>query len=287
MSKPIKIAHISDLHFAHPSYSPFQFFSKRWLGNINLLFSRKRQYAPENLGQLIPLFKEQGVTHVLITGDLSTTSFEKEFEKALTCVKAFQEAGFTVFVLPGNHDHYTRQAYRDSLFYRYFPNEELKNKKISVTPLADKLWLICLDTALATSLISSQGYFSKEIEKQLESAVAKIPKDHAVLIANHFPLFGHDAPRKRLRRASTFRKLLERSPNIKLYLHGHTHRHCIADLRESGLPIILDSGSTSNKQNGSYNLISLTEKGCEVSVFKLKNQWDLTSQHQFIWSPHV
>ncbi len=283
MFKPIKIAHISDLHFAHPSYSPLQFFSKRWLGNINLIFSRKRQFAPENLLALIPLFQEQGVTHVLITGDLTTTSLEKEFELAADCVKAFERAGFTVFVLPGNHDHYTKQADRSKLFYNYFPNLSLKEQKIAVESLSDTWKLVYLDTALATSLISSQGYFSKEIEQKLNEQLTQIPSDQNILIANHFPLFGHDAPRKRLKRASALRQLLQRFPSVKLYLHGHSHRHCIADLRASHLPIILDSGSTAHKKEGTWNLISLKNDGCDICVFNIQESWKPSSQHQFMW----
>lgn len=49
----LRCAHLSDLHFSEPTWSPSQFFSKRWLGNLNLLLARKKVYTPDNLGSLV------------------------------------------------------------------------------------------------------------------------------------------------------------------------------------------------------------------------------------------
>jgi len=43
---------------------------------------------------------------------------------------------------------------------------------------------------------------------------------------------------------------------------------CIADLRSSNLPIILDSGSTAQKNGATWNMIDITPQGCDVEVFK-------------------
>ena len=43
---PLRIAHISDLHFAKLSLNPFQIFSKRFIGNANSLLSRKKVFIP-------------------------------------------------------------------------------------------------------------------------------------------------------------------------------------------------------------------------------------------------
>ena len=78
----IRIAHISDLHFSKFSLSPAQFFSKQWLGNMNLLFNRSNQYLNERPFSLIPEFKDKGITHVIISGDLTTTSTPQEYKIA-------------------------------------------------------------------------------------------------------------------------------------------------------------------------------------------------------------
>ena len=102
----LRFAHISDLHFACPPFGPLQFFSKRWLGNLNYLFNRKNDFVHERLPQLIELFKAQGVTHVIISGDFSITSRRRELRMGKQFVKSLEDAGFKIFTIPGNHDHY-------------------------------------------------------------------------------------------------------------------------------------------------------------------------------------
>jgi|SRR5579872_508343 len=280
-----RIAHISDLHFAKASYGLCQFFSKRWIGNLNLIFFRNRQFDPRQLDSLPDLFKQMHVDCVLITGDLTTTSLKEEFEQALFFVRKFEENKIAVELLPGNHDHYTKKAYAERLFYEYFPSPS--SSGINVKKLTKEWWLITLDCALATSLLSSQGEFSPELEQALHEALAAIPPQQNVLIANHFPLFQQEGIRKALLRSEALRKQLSFSPQIKLYLHGHCHRHCIADLRASNLPIILDSGSTAERKGGTWNLIDLNAHGCEVQSFKHADSpsspWQPLKKASFVW----
>lgn len=300
MEKPyFRLAHISDLHFSKLTWNPSQLFCKRWLGNLNLAFARKHTFDPEGLTSLFPLFREQNVDAVLITGDLTSTSHKKEFLLAQQFIASLREQKFKVFALPGNHDHYTRQAYKNKLFYDFFesiytPTTDsisslsLKEDGLSTSYLGHGWWLFALDTALATSLFSSNGYFSADLEQKLDKALGDLPRDHQVILINHFPLFSNDSPRKSLLRREALQKLLERSPKIKLFLHGHTHRHCIADLRCSQLPIILDSGSTAQKAKGSWNLIDITPHGCDIEVFKNScpsgnMAWKAVSKSTFKW----
>jgi 3',5'-cyclic AMP phosphodiesterase CpdA len=295
-TKPLfRFAHISDLHFSKLQWGPSQFFSKRWLGNLNVCLVRKTVHDPEGLTTLFPLFHERRVDAVLITGDLSSTSHPDEFALAKQFIEGLREEKFQVFTLPGNHDHYTKAAYRNKVFYDFFPSryEEgaeftLKDEGITTTYLGKHWWLCALDTALATSLISSQGFFSNELEAKLESTLKKIPTGDSVMLLNHFPFFSNESSRKALLRKEALRALLERFPQVKLFLHGHTHRHCIADLRASSLPIVLDSGSTSHKKGGSWNLIEISSQGCSVEAFKNSTEegyssWKPFSKSLFHW----
>ncbi len=287
----LKIAHISDLHFSHLSFDPGQFFSKRWIGNLNLVFSRKKGYTPEKLETLHEAFSSLGVTHLLITGDVTTTSLKEEFVKAQEFVKKFENMGIQTFVIPGNHDHYTKAAYKSNLFYEYFPSHlsplldyNLIEHRVAAMPLSSKWWFVLLDTARATSLISSRGEFSEEIEKNLRSVLSQIPKDTNVILLNHFPLFQNDHPRKELTGAKRLQKVLEEYPQVKLYLHGHSHRHCIADLRENGYPIVIDSGSTARAKDGTWNFIEIEEKNCQITAFRSENShWETFQKHSMEW----
>lgn len=296
-STPLRIAHISDLHFAAPTFSPWQFLSKQWIGNLNLLFSRRRQLDSSQVEKLIDLFLRLKIHCVLITGDLTTTTRTQELDQAARFVKNLREHGLQVIAIPGNHDHYTKNAWKKKLFYNFFPDYaesgfSLKEDGLAKIPLHPEWTLLALDTAYATSLISSQGHFQTKTEAALERALATIPPQHHVILMNHFPLFEHERPSKALLRAKELKSLILRHPCIRFYLHGHTHAHCIADLRASFYPIILDSGSTSDVKSGSWNFLEITAATASLQVYRtsskkdtLCRQWNPSPSTSFSWPP--
>lgn len=281
----IRIAHISDLHFSKISLSPWQFFSKEWLGNANLLLNRGKEYWNERPFSLLPIFKEKGITHVIISGDLTTSSSHHEYKVAKRFVSELKEAGMTVFLIPGNHDHYTRRSDRERRFYRYFPTPRgsdftLEAHGVTSFPLTKGWNIVLVDTSLATSLISSNGLFSETIEKNLKSLLGKINPQENILLVNHFPFFQHDLPKRRLIRGERLHEIVSSYPNVQIYLHGHTHRRTIADLRPNSLPLICDSGSTGHK-TGSWNLMELSQESLKLSVHKWADSWNVIDTQTF------
>lgn len=285
----LQLAHISDLHFANPNWNPLQVFSKRWLGNLNFTLNRKNTFDyVQRLPALFELFKNEQVTHVFLSGDISITSHPKEFEKAGAFIEGLKRAGHIPFVIPGNHDHYTKYAYRKKLFYKFFPSQfdaeskwNLQEHKVSAVCLQPRLWLVTLDTAIATSLFSSQGHFSEQVESNLQKILELIPKDDQIILLNHFPFFQNDRAKNRLVRGETLRKILEQYPNILLYLHGHTHRQVVADLRANQLPILSDPGSTLQNRGGCH-LIQIEETSIVIRVFTWEEKWLCKRQHEFV-----
>ena len=123
MGYPLRIAHISDLHFSKISFSPKIFFSKRWFGNLNLIFFRRNLYNPKNAFLLPEFLSNEKVSHIVMTGDMTTTSLEKEYLLAKELVDEFESVNMTTYLIPGNHDHYTKKTCNDRIFYRYFPTQ--------------------------------------------------------------------------------------------------------------------------------------------------------------------
>ena len=286
----MRLAHISDLHFSHLSFHPRHFFSKRWVGTLNLFLNRKKAFAHEPLYALIPFLQELKVEGVLITGDLTTTSHPKEFTQARAFVDALEQAGLIVYLIPGNHDNYTRSAYKRLDFYRYFslPSFDLKRKKVAAAPLTDGWWLIALDCSCVTSLFSSHGVFSEEIQKNLEELLAQLPPEQNVLLLNHFPLFETEK-KKSLIRCQELQAFLRRSVQVKLYLHGHTHRQILADLRPSQLPIVVDAGSAAKKNQATFHLLDLEQTACTIVSYQrpsVEERWQQKSKKNFIWRSH-
>ncbi len=289
-----RIAHISDLHFGKISFNPAHIFSKRWIGMLNLLLTRRKHYLNSRPWSVLDAFEELEVTDVIISGDLTTTSYSKEYEMANAFVDALHERNISTYLIPGNHDHYTRHSYRKKVFYSHYPETydascpfSLKEHGVTYFSLPNKWHVVLLDTVLATSLYLSIGYFSPKVEDALEEALSQIPNDSPIVLVNHFPFFQHESPRRRLKRGGVLQSILRRHPNIRMYLHGHTHRHVLADLRENGLPLVIDSGSISHKNQGTWNLLDLTDDQCMVYVYsydkKAPLQWKAIHQKLFSW----
>jgi len=282
MEKPLRIAQISDIHFSKIVINPFQIFSKRFIGNLNLLFFRRKLHDGNRVFTLPLLLKELGVTHVIITGDLTTTSFEKEFLLARRFINELEAVDLSTYLIPGNHDHYTKRAYKKKIFYRYFPKQfsnsfplfNLEKHGVTADYLGNNIYLVGMDTTLATSAYYSTGYFSATVEESLTTLLQQLPKNSRIILANHFPLFQHENPRRVMNRADALQKLVKEFPSIQIYLHGHTHRRCLADLRPSSFPLILDSGSVSHETLGSFHVMDLSEKDLGIQVYS----WDKDHQ---------
>lgn len=280
MDRPLfTIAHISDLHFSKIQFGIGQFFSKRWIGNLNVIFNRGKIYKNDRPKTLLDAFKKNRVSHVFISGDVSTTSFKKEFKTAKAFITVLEKEGYKVFVIPGNHDTYTKRSYKKGLFYQYFPDEPseaiphtLKEDCVSATSLGKGYWLVRIDATYPAPVYLSNGKYTSEIDKNLRVVLSKIPKNDRIIMMNHYPLFHHESKRRVLLGAELLRKTISEHSNILLYLHGHTHRNTVADLRCSSLPIILDSGSVSHVKRGSWNLIKIYPNKCSVEVQTCNNE---------------
>lgn len=285
----LKIAHISDLHLFAPTFAMADLFSKRLLGQLNYFFKRKNLFEGEQLLELKELFLNEGIEYVLVSGDLSSTSLKIEFQMAQKLFLEMQKAGLKTFFIPGNHDHYTKEAQKEKLFYKYFENKtleklsSLKENGVEAFLLKEKVWYLGLDTSLCTPLLSSYGVFSHQIEANLKKLFERIPSDNKIILVNHFPFLDITSSRKTLKRKEALQTLLKEHPNVILYLHGHTHEHAIEDLRKEGLPIVLDSGSSALNTVGRLNLLSLDENSLKIDVFQFKNAWQKAKTETFLF----
>ena len=279
-----KIAHISDLHISKITLNPLQFLSKRWIGNLNLLLKRQKVYKSKQLWDLPSLFDDLNIQTVLVSGDITCTSYQKEFLLAKELFSLIKKRDINIFLVPGNHDRYTKKSCKQHRFYDFFTSSKipsshpskhftLKKERIEARHLFDKWWYMGIDTSRATHWFSSQGYFSKELENNFTKILSLIPEDAWIILVNHFPFSQKERRKNILKRGNILKKLLQKNEKIKLYLHGHTHKHKISDLRkEKKLPIILDCGSTAHNEIGSWNLLELTKTGCYIQIYNWKRK---------------
>jgi len=288
-----KIAHISDLHFSKISFSIKKLLSKEFIGNLNLLLHRSRVYKNERPLSLIDAFRKEMVTHVFITGDFSTTSSKLEFQKAKEFIDLLKEEKIQVISIPGNHDSYTKRSYKEKLFYNFFEESgepplcgyTLKNDQVTACYLGDQFWVVSIDSTFPSAAHLSTGLFTKEQDIRLRDLLSSIDPTHKILVMNHFPLFHHERPRRVMHGADLLQKTLSSFPNVVLYLHGHTHKQSICDLRGNHLPIIADSGSVSHAKKGTWNLLEVYPSKCLMSVFSpnIEDEWSCQKHYFYNW----
>lgn len=270
----MRIAHLSDPHFSRFTLHPSQFLSKRWMGNFNFQLFRKKTYKTSHLWQLPQLLASLNVDAVFITGDFSSTSLDEEFEEGKKFLHAFQEQGLPTYVLPGNHDSYTRRAQRDRRFYDFLGLSDLREKRVECIPLKKGWWYVGIDCAVSAPLFCAYGAFSEETERHLVEALSKIPISDRIIFCNHFPLFPAGHPLHDLKRGIALQNVLQRFPQVVLYLHGHDHKYYIVDRQTEGFPLTLNSGSCAYRPNSTFFIVDLFEKECLVQQFLFAQNGD-------------
>lgn len=256
----MKIAHLSDPHFSHLEFSWELFKTKRWLGSLNLFLFRKSRYQTSHLIDLPQFLATLGIDHICLTGDVSSLALKSEFSDA----KEFAEKFPCPYShLPGNHDMYTKESEESGLYYDYFISSDLRRQRVEKRALGKGWWWIGLDCARANSLLNSNGCFYPEMEKVLDRELQTIPYSERVIIGNHFPLYPAGRPRHDLERGEELLALLQRHPQVKLYLHGHDHTPYIREKRI----LALNAGSCARTKGGSFYLLDLTEKSCHLKRY--------------------
>lgn len=103
----MRIAHCSDLHLlSHDGARWIELANKRWIGAMNLISNRSRHYHVAAFDDMVRDLNEQGVEHVLCTGDVTNLALPREFAFARAKFDQLALGPTQVTVIPGNHDAY-------------------------------------------------------------------------------------------------------------------------------------------------------------------------------------
>ncbi len=182
----MRIAHATDIHwFVPPRLS--QLPGKRLVGSANLyLRGRRHSFSDSVQTELVRHIRAAEPDLVVITGDLTAQATPEEFHKARQALEPVL-SNLPTFIIPGNHDVYTRGAAAERRITRYLGDfmgldaEPLgRHDQGSVTVLG-------LDPNRAT-LATASGWVPEEQLRALRTALddpALI--DQFVVLATHYP----------------------------------------------------------------------------------------------------
>jgi len=226
--RSLTLIHLSDLHVHMLPRHPRHWKTKRVLGAMNLVLTRRRKFPRERLRRLLAQVHRMRWDVLVITGDLTQLGLPAEFELLRQEMAPLLARGpERVVVLPGNHDHYVREGDAGTAFYAIFGEYCRTRDGFAAHPLGGPWWLALWDSTLATQVGSAQGRVREETLAATERWLAGLPPGARVVHANHYPVIFPDrfppTPFHELRNLDSVQAWVARHP-MELLLHGHIHR---------------------------------------------------------------
>jgi 3',5'-cyclic AMP phosphodiesterase CpdA len=226
-----RIVHISDVHIWQFTLNPARWMGKRVLGLGNLALRRARKFRRGDLPLLLDCLDQDTANHLVVTGDLTTTSLPSEFLFMREALHGWLTGPDRATILPGNHDRYTRGTYRSGHFDFHFGDfcegAEFPFRK----KLAPGLELIGFDPNIPRPF-SARGLVRPEPLERTRALLDEIEREGnvgALIFGCHYP--GEVPPQyaafEKGHEMVGAHQLVEALGKVKMpvyWLHGHIHR---------------------------------------------------------------
>jgi 3',5'-cyclic AMP phosphodiesterase CpdA len=184
--QPLRIIHVSDIHFWQYTFNPLRLMSKRLKGMASLMLGRASRFRLERCSELVDRVRSLHADHILITGDLTTTALPSEFGAARSALSEWLVDPARVTIVPGNHDRYTIRAHHSRRFERYFGE---------FSPGGNFPWLRMIDSETAIlgldptrAAILATGWLPRAQligAKEILASAGPLPR---LLVACHYPV---------------------------------------------------------------------------------------------------
>jgi 3',5'-cyclic AMP phosphodiesterase CpdA len=184
----VRIIHLSDIHVWRYVFNPFLLLNKRVVGMAELVLRRARRFRLERLEAVVARVISLAPDHVLITGDLTTTSLAEEFRAARTALADLLGDPSRATVIPGNHDRYTRASVRTRPFERWFGAFAPPGAYPWLRDLGDGTAILGLDPT--RSHLTASGFLPADQLARARALVAPgaATRPPRLIVACHYPL---------------------------------------------------------------------------------------------------
>jgi hypothetical protein len=183
---PLRIVHLSDIHFWQYEFHPLRLFSKRLIGMSSLLLGRARQFRIERVPELVAHVRSLRPDHILITGDITTTALPAEFQAARAALGQWFDDPARVTIVPGNHDRYTLRAHRSRRFEAYFGGFSAERPYPWLRMLEEGTAVLGLDPT--RSGISARGKLPRSQLIRAGELILEAQRVPRLVIACHYPV---------------------------------------------------------------------------------------------------
>ncbi|MGA1867785.1 MAG: metallophosphoesterase family protein [bacterium] len=276
------MVHLSDFHYWYITGSIKQLINKRVLGTFNLIINRAREFDHEKDFLLIRKIKEIKNEDIIITGDFTSTSLDREYQRAMRFIQSLSDSGSAIFVIPGNHDRYTFESAKERRFEKYFNRWQISPGKSVQSKDRGTYFLILLDQAWP-NFISSRGGMSQKALYEISEVLNTIDTSEIpIIIAGHYPLL-KSTPyytmswQRDMKNAGRLRNILGHSEKTIFYLCGHVHKqYCLEDPLYPNI-MYISCGAPFSRKNGrkmlKFNEITINEKEWCIDSHYFDGKW--------------
>jgi 3',5'-cyclic AMP phosphodiesterase CpdA len=225
------LAHLSDLHLSSlENVRPRALLSKRMLGYASWWLRRRHEHRADVLDALRMDLRSERPDHIAVTGDLTHLGLPEEFRQAASWL-AQLGAPDRITVIPGNHDAYVREPWRETFaqWSSYMKGDDAGEDagEAAAFPslrIRREVALIGLSTALPSAPFLASGRLGEAQLQRLERMLARTAGAGLFrIVMLHHPPAAHTVRwRKSLRDGAALREMLQRH-EVELVLHGHAH----------------------------------------------------------------
>jgi 3',5'-cyclic AMP phosphodiesterase CpdA len=250
----MRIAHCSDLHLlSHDGARWIELANKRWIGAMNLISNRSRHYHVAAFDDMVKDLNEQGVEHVLCTGDVTNLALPREFAFARAKFDQLALGPTQVTVIPGNHDAYVAAGiplFADAFGpfattddgWEWTPEDRIDRKDDIHWPIVrvrGDVALIGCSTSRQTPWFTAYGRVGAGQLARLRRALGdpRLAGKIRIVAIHHPPAGKHAKNRIRgLRDHHQFAEVIAEH-GADLIVHGHEHRCLVGELPGPAGPV--------------------------------------------------
>jgi 3',5'-cyclic AMP phosphodiesterase CpdA len=283
----MRIIHISDLHFP-VSLNPIALRKKSLIGYVNYAFRRRKKHQLHHA--MVESIQSIDYDCLVISGDITNISDEKEFREARKILDPLLDE--RTFIIPGNHDRYTQEAFDKELFEKYFSEFTGESHKIHQgakkylkTKKVKNLVLYGLDSSLPLPPLQAQGEADLSVVQATVSDMEQ-SKDQEYIVVCHHPIWNPP-----LRQESDWHKMINRDEVLKIlkqrppiaFLHGHLHTNWVKLIDEKIPFFVINSASSTRdsdpRHESGYHILTKEDEQSDWVIHRMVYDFQ---QNQFL-----
>jgi 3',5'-cyclic AMP phosphodiesterase CpdA len=247
-----RIAHLSDPHILEPNHHKRVGIDRHRLSYLSFGRPLDAQSRRRRFEACLNRALNNGVDHVLVTGDLTEDGAPAQFEVVADVLQSLRVDPSRITLVPGNHDIYHHPGAWNWAINGPLAEYAMTSREGAVTVLPDTI-IKPIYTLFPQPFTRSAGAVKRDdILTIARLAHERIAKNRTIILAQHHPPTKYRTPILNwldgLQDDGLMRTLLTHHPDLYV-LHGHVHRNLTRCVGGRGHAQIFSTEAVANGRN--------------------------------------